>query len=69
MTITVTLTPKQYEIFTQAMNEAKARDLSLADWTGETADEIEARYQLPHEDVLADMADAFFAQTSGIPMF
>ena len=69
MTITVTMTPQQYDMFLKVMDEAKTRDLAIAEWTGETVAEIEARYQFPHEDVLADMADAFFAQTTGIPMF
>ena len=67
--ITLTVTPEQYDIFVTAINAAKAKDLAVADWTGETVADIEARYQLPHDSILNDMADAFFAQQSGIPMF
>ena len=68
-TITLTLTPAQFDIFLAALAEAKARNLAIADWTGESAADIEARYQLPHDDILNDMADAFFSQQTGIPMF
>jgi hypothetical protein len=67
--ITVQMTPEQHNLFIAAMNEAKARDYRISDWTGETAAEIEARYQLPHDDILNDIADAFFAQKSGVLMF
>ena len=67
--ITVQLTPAQYNIFVSAMASAKQRDLNIREWTGETVEQIEARYQVPADEILEDMADAFFAQTSGIPMF
>ena len=44
-------------------------ELNIREWTGETVEQIEARYQVPADEILEDMADAFFAQTSGIPMF
>ncbi len=68
-TITLTVTPEQYDFILAAFAEAKARDLAISDWTGETAVEIEVRYQLPHDAILDDMADAFFAQQTGVPMF
>ena len=68
-TITLTLTPAQFDIFLKALAEAKARDLAIAEWTGESAADIESRYQLPHDDILDDMADAFFSQQTGIPNF
>ena len=68
-TITLTLTPEQYDIFTQAINEAKARDERIAVWTGETPANIEARYSVPHDSIIDDMADAYASQFSGIPMF
>ncbi|MCA9923393.1 MAG: hypothetical protein KC421_13520 [Anaerolineales bacterium] len=67
--ITVQLTQEQYQIFINAMQEAKARDMRVAEWTGESAAEIEARYQFPADDIIDDMADAFFAQRTGIAMF
>lgn len=67
--ITLTVTPEQYDTILAALAAAKARDLAVAEWTGETPAEIEARYQLPHDDILNDMADALFAQQTGIPMF
>jgi hypothetical protein len=68
-TITVQMTAEQHQIFVNALEAAKAKDLAIAEWTGETADEIEARYQVPADELLDDMADAFFAQQTGIPMF
>ena len=67
--ITITVTSEQYEIFVAAMEEAKAKDLAIANWTGETVEEIEARYQVPSDEILDDMADNLFAQVSGVPMF
>jgi len=67
--ITVQMTPEQYDIFTVALEQAKTCDLAIAEWTGETAEQIEDRYQVPHNDILEDMAD-YYAQTmTGIPMF
>ena len=68
-TVTVTLTQEQYDIFVNAMNEAKARDERIAVFTGETAADIEARYSVPHDSIIDDMIDAYTAQTTGIPMF
>lgn len=67
--ITVQLTPEQHQIFISAMDEAKRRDLSIADWTGETFDQIEARYQIPADDILEDMASAYRQQFTGINQF
>ncbi|MCA9924547.1 MAG: hypothetical protein KC421_19360 [Anaerolineales bacterium] len=67
--ITVQMTAEQYQIFVNALETAKARDMAIAEWTGETAAQIEARYQVPADDILDDMADAFFAQRTGVPMF
>ena len=68
-TVTITLTPEQFDIFTQAINEAKARDERIAVWTGETATDIEVRYTIPHDRIIDDMIDAYAAQQTGIPMF
>ena len=68
-TVTITLTQEQFDIFTQAINKAKARDQRIAVWTGETAADIEARYAIPHDSIIDDMIDAYTAQQTGIPMF
>jgi len=68
-TVTLTLTPEQYDIFVVAINKAKASDLAVSAWTGETAADIEARYSIPHDAIIDDMADAYAAQYSGVPMF
>ena len=68
-TVTITLTQEQYAIFTYAMNEAKSASYKIADWTGETAEVIEARYAIPHDSIIDDMIDAYTAQQTGIPMF
>ncbi|MCA9924916.1 MAG: hypothetical protein KC421_21220 [Anaerolineales bacterium] len=67
--ITVQLTQEQYQIFVNALETAKARDLRIADWTGETVEQIEARYQIPADAILDDMADAYSQQFTGIAMF
>ena len=67
--ITLTLTDSQYQLFVEAVESAKARDLKIREWTGETTEEIEARYQVPHDDILEDMADAYAQQYTGINMF
>jgi hypothetical protein len=67
--ITVQLTQEQFNIFVKAMAEAKASDIRIRDWTGETMEEIEARYQVPSDDILEDMADYYFQQQTSIPMF
>ncbi len=67
--VNVQMTQTQYQIFVSALETAKANDLAISEWTGETEAQIEARYQVPADDILEDMADAFFAQSTGIPMF
>lgn len=64
-TVTVTLTQEQFEMVKGFFAETKSRDMSIREWTGETADEIESRFQIPHDDILDDMADWNSAQAMG----
>ena len=48
-----------------SLEEAEAKALKIADWTGESADEIIARFEIPHESILEDMADWQSAQRNG----
>lgn len=68
-TVNITVTQEQYDIFVVAINKAKASDLAVSEWTGETAADIEARYAIPHDSIIDDMIDAYSAQQTGIPMF
>ena len=56
-TVTLTLTQEQFQMVQDFFAEATARDLAIAEWTGESAEQIEDRYQIPHDDILDDMAD------------
>lgn len=67
--VTVMLTAEQYDIALRAFAEAKRRDMKVRDWTGETVEQIDARYQLPHDDILEDMLDYQSSVRSGIPAF
>lgn len=66
---TITFTQEQFQIFLTLWAKAKQADIQISEWTGETTEQIEARYQLPADEILEDMADAFFANVTGIPMF
>lgn len=68
---------------TALLNEERARSLRIADWTGESADAINAEYDRMVAELTAawdalnaemtgawdDMADAQAAMRTGIPMF
>ena len=56
-TVTLTLTQEQYQMVQSFFAEAAARDLAISEWTGETPEQIQDRYQIPHDDILDDMAD------------
>lgn len=69
-TVNLTLTQQQYQIVLAALDQARAQDLAIREWTRESEAEITARYELPQQaSNLNDMADAFFAQRSGVAMF
>lgn len=67
--VNITVTQEQYQIVLAALDEARKRDLAVREWTQESEAEINARYELPHGDILDDMAAAQFSQRSGVPMF
>ena len=69
--VNITLTKEQFHLFIDAMEQLKQQHLNVAEWTGESAEEIEARFQFPHDDILddmllEDMADYQSAIPSGI---
>ena len=64
-TVNITLTQEQFQMVKTFFAEAAARDMQIADWTGETAAQIQDRYQIPHDDILEDMADWYSAQEMG----
>lgn len=64
-TVTLTLTQEQFELVQAFFAEAQAKAQSISEWTGETADEIVDRFQIPHDSILEDMADWNSAQEMG----
>ena len=64
-TVNITLTAEQFEMVKAFFAEAEADALKIADWTGESADEIAARFQIPHDSILEDMADWHSAVAMG----
>ena len=55
--VNITLTEEQFHMVKAFFAEAEAKAMKIADWTGESADEIAARFEVPHESILEDMAD------------
>ena len=64
-TVNITLTTEQWEMVKAFFTEAEAAAHRVSDWTGESADEIAARFQVPHDSILEDMADWEAAQRMG----
>ena len=56
-TVNLILTEEQFHMVKAFFAEAEANALKIADWTGESADDIAARFQIPHDSILEDMAD------------
>ena len=56
-TVNIILTEEQFDMVKAFFADAEAKALRIADWTGESAEEIEARFQIPHDSILEDMAD------------
>lgn len=68
--ITVTFTNDQYKMFQRMWSQARDKEIGVARAFGHmTEAEAKDLYQLPADELLDDMADAFFAQASGVPMF
>ena len=64
-TVTLTLTQEQFELVKAFFAEAEAKAHSISEWTGETAEQIADRFQIPHDSILEDMADWDAAQRMG----
>jgi hypothetical protein len=64
-TVTLTLTQEQFQMVQDFFSEAEAKALSISEWTGETADKIADRFQVPHDSILEDMAEWEAAQRMG----
>lgn len=64
-TVNVILTTEQFQLVKAFFAEAETKALKISDWTGESADEIAARFEIPHESILEDMAEWHSAQSMG----
>ena len=69
-TVNLTLTQEQFEMVKTFFAEAEATAHRVSDWTGETAEEIEAKFAIPHPSIefdmwLEDRADWEAAQRMG----
>jgi hypothetical protein len=64
--VTVTLTKEQHNLMVELFEQRKRQDLRIADWLGWTEEEIEARFQIPHDTILEDMAEWNAAQRMGL---
>lgn len=68
--INLTLTNEQYDIFKELWRKALEADIATAqEFNHETADDVYARYQLPSDVLLNDMADAQAERMLNVPMF